>query len=513
MFKRLLLAVIALTALALPAHAYVIYIPYTITVPAAEIGDYSNIHTVGVISAVGGKLRVYKNKGFLSHDTAYRDILDWKIDDLVRATVHETLGQRFQLIDIPVDQAKIADQIDPGLFMGNQGPLRSLLKSLNRTDVDAYLVVRPRYYGDFPGTEAGLAVEATSESRQSWLYANYEVTLVDAKTFNQIGASFARMRLDDGTPPHFPGIRPQQDILPDDKLAFDDAQWKELHNWMGSLVRLSLIETLRALELGVEMPRAGGRSVVARRGDQLALPAGAKLAVLSAVGDALFLEHHGTMFRHSQRSQATGDTKLDQAIETQVAAAIDPRFKVVPAPAGVDRARLTMLIGGGNRYNNFDNLPSDPGVDAYVIVLKREDSGGQGFKRLGFGLVNWTPLGDEVTTAFANYSIVVVDAKTHRQIYGTDGVASPDREMTTPKIVVDSKLYPEEKPFTPQQVDGLDKAFLDLMADSVPETLLRLGFTGKMVVRPGHPPTAPHPAPAAGDGDSGDTGQGAPPKS
>ncbi|MBS0471155.1 MAG: hypothetical protein JSR60_08795 [Proteobacteria bacterium] len=489
MLKRILLGLALTCVLALPVQAYVIYIPYTIRVPDPEIGDYSNIHTIGLVSVIGGKLRVFKSKGLLAKDTAYRDIADWKIDDLVRDTAHETLGSRFTIVDIPTDPVSVARQIDPGLFVGNEAPLRAFLKSLDHPEVDAYLVVRPRYYASFPGTDAGLSLEAFPDTRESWLYANYEITLVDAHTLKDIAKSFARMRLEDGTPPRFPGVRPPLTIMPDDDLSLDDHAALTTQKWMKLLVRLSMIETLRALQIGVDLPRAGGREVVARPNDKLPLPAGSNLAVVSALGDTLFLEHHGTMFRNSQRTFETGDTALDTRIEQLVAANLDQRFHVKPAPEGVDRSKI-VLHGTKGVY---DGLPAAPGIDAYILVVKRNDPGNLGFSRNGLGLINWTPLGSERTIADANFEIVVVDAHSFREIFATEGVANPDLQMVIPQRDIDSALYPDNNPLTPSGREALRDAFAGLLSDSVPETLLRLGFSGKMLITPGLPTRAPKP--------------------
>lgn len=476
---RVVLAAWLLVLPAAPAAATVVVIPTTtvITVEPAETGNYDALHRIGLITYVGGKLELYKDKGFLSSAEGARDISDWAMDDVVRATLHKYLSPRFEVVDIPVDAA-VADKIDTGVFRNNTSALGNYLKSLNRSDLDGFIVVRRVHNAAFTGDPKGLAFIVLPAGAAVW--ANYSIGIFDGRSFAQLGNAFARLQPRPGTP-YFPSMKAPPGVTLSDKAELNEADVPALKTRITLLLRLSLLETLRSLNTGIVLPAPGARELVPIPADKIPLKSWKTIALVSALGQNVQFNHVGTLFRHSEA--AVPFPGLDEKIEAMLAAKLDKRFTV--SPAEVDRAKLAALesvISKAALENPIDALPTDAKVDGYVVLLRRSDIVGYYGPRAGVGVLNVTPMGDEFTKLFANYTLAIVDAKTRQPELLLSGRASPDSATPTPIETIDNADWPADaKQPTPEQAAAVADAVLKLMSESLDETLLRTGFTGMMV--------------------------------
>jgi hypothetical protein len=451
---------------------------YTITVPPAEPGNYDHIHTVGIISVIGGKLRLYKAKGFLNNNTQYRDISGWKLDDVVADTLHQYLSPRFSFVDIPVDRATIAATVDPGFFQNNSQPLRTFLQGLNRPDIDAYIFVRPYIFDGFPGSEHGLSLEIDTDNNAS-IWANYEIVVIDGKTFNRIARAYARIQPRAGAAVAFPGMVLHRSVPVDDTLALTDENVPVLKAMFTDLVRLTALETLRSLQFGVALPRPGGRTAVPIPVNKFPYPTIKSVAVVSALGDQITLGFRKTMFRHGASVAPIAGWDLDSQIETKLTALLDKRFTVKHMT--VDRAQLAKDdLSGGMRMPVYGITPTND-VDAYIVVLKRKRAmDGLGDDATGVGMWRQESFDTTATNVFANYGIAIVDARTLMPIWIQPGAASPGSQSNDPVRKVPDETWTEKGALTPDQMKTVQDATSAIMDDSLQETAFRALLTGMM---------------------------------
>ena len=251
-----------------------------------------------------------------------------------------------------------------------------------------------------------------------------------------------------------------------------DAQRATMKKAFEHLVSLSMVETLRSLNLGIALPAAGARVMVAIPKDKQLFAKLTKVAVISAVGGELDLNHRAPFFVHSIVETPVPDWNLDGTIENQVRAALDKRLIVKQVPA--DRAKIAKLnipINQTGISTAIDGLSQTSDVDAYILILKRNTPFGLD-DVTGLGLAHQTSIGEEHTTAFAIYEIAVVDPHTLKPVLLLAGRTSPAQPVQVPVHAVDNTVWPQTPPFSPDQAKTVQKTLTDLTADSIPETLM-----------------------------------------
>jgi hypothetical protein len=244
------------------------------------------------------------------------------------------------------------------------------------------------------------------------------------------------------------------------------------------LLSTSLIETLRALQLGVSLPDPGARTMVPLPAAMNPFPNVKNVAVVSVVGDALDFNHRAPWFKHEQTTVSGAQMGLDDTIEGQVRAALDKRLTVKTVV--VDRAKLGGLmlkIDQSSFAAPVDGLKPDA-VDAYIVVLKRSTPLGADVIQ-GLGLAHAVSISDEHTYAFAMYEIAVIDGHTLKPLVLRAGTSSPAMASTLPFDPIANSVWPKDgAALSPEQTQLLHDTLLHLMADSIPETLLHLRLTG-----------------------------------
>lgn len=501
MRNRILAVAAFIAALAAaPAFAHggggVVFVPIYIPGGAApmhmgaQTGDYSRIHTVAVVSALGTNLTL-TNDAFMGPVSRSVNVDDWKVDDELTGLVRGYLGSRFTVKDIAYDHAALA-AIPNGRMDTSTSAVTDYLRKLPADGVDAFIVVRPDLNYKSPGV-IGLALENGSSMTGSRpvVWANYEMDIVDARTLTVLGHAYSRVRLREGEPDSYSGLIADKFLVLKDDEALDAKKRDLLHAYVSRLLNASAIETLRALQIGVALPEAGARTLVAIPADKDPWAKYSTVAVYSAVGGTLDCEHlGGTIFSTSSAKLPEPGWNMDALVERETKAALSKRFKIVDAAA--DRSALagaTLQDASGKVAPAFPGLTAG-GADLYVVVVKTKVPVFTRFDGEGFGVWNHTPLGPEDTKVFAHYAVAVLDGHTLKLLGARTAVTSPDHTDAHPVAVVANSLWPGDPPaVTPEQAAKIHDALNGLVVDTIPETLLRLALTGQM--SSGQPPPAP----------------------
>jgi hypothetical protein len=451
-------AVVALTFLQFVASSAA-----ALGVDDVKTGSYANIHKVAIVSAVGSIFRLSNTIGWGKHATL--DIADWHIDDLAAATVKKYLGGRFEFVDVNFDHDAV---ITLPTRMSRETKTKAFLKQLPDPGIDAFLLIHPSQDSDMTGPE-GLALGNDGETR---LWANFEVDVVDAHTFEFIGEVQAHLQTPEGKHVYAafaeaPGFW----FDPGTPLTPGKKDW--LRKQTEELIPRALVECLRALNFGVTLPPPGDHSIAPP-----ALGGGMdemkSVAVVSALGDKISLVTVNVLSANETKDVSIPDWNLDAEIERIAGDAMAKKFAVKSVP--IDRALLAPLLTfAGGRVPAL-RLPVRDDVDAYVVLLKASTDKG-GMKGLGFWSMR--PLTGRQTKVFDDFSIVVVDARTLRVIksaaFATDFLAQD------PKFVADSNLWPEkgEADITPDMAKKMRARILTLVADDFQQAFYTMDLGGQ----------------------------------
>ena len=459
-------------------HYTTVYIPGggVPGLPNAKTGDYANIHSVAIVSAIGQTMTLGRAGWLAKHKDI--TIADWKIDDLVDATLRRYLTGRFTFVDVPHDSAAL-QAIPNGTTDVSVKAMHDYLAALPAQGVDAFIVVRPDGEGAAPTPGLSLDNDDSSTTRPS-VNANYEIDIVDAKSLKVIAHALSRLTLRQGDGEHFASLLVSVDINVGPDQTPTDAQRAAMKKMFEHLVSLSMVETLRSLNLGIPLPAAGARVMVAIPKDKQPFAKLTKVALISAVGGALDLNHRAPFFVHNIVETPVPDWNLDGTIEDQVRAALDKRFIVKQMPA--DRAKIAKLnipISQTGISTVIDGLSPTSDVDAYIVILKRSNAFGLD-DITGLGVAHQKSITDEYTTAFAIYEIAVVDPHTLKPVLLLAGRTSPAQPTQVPVHTMANTVWPQTPPFSPDQAKTVQQTLTDLMADSIPETLMYMGLTGMM---------------------------------
>lgn len=487
-FKRIALAFAILAmAAGCPAFAGAIVVPIFVPVKAympTMAGDYSKVHTVAVVSAIGQTMTLgYGN--FWGNNSKTLDIHDWKVDEGVEGLLRKYLSSRFAFKDVTFDRAAI-ETLPNGPLANTNGKVRKILSGLPNDGIDAFIVVRPDLESSAPGVE-GLALQNGSNFGNTLLpviWANYELDVIDSHTYQTIAKAYARIRIRTGAPTSFAGLIGSSKLALDDKLAITDEQRDLLHLYVEKLVTVSLTETIRSLSFGVSLPESGDRTLVPIPPDKKPFPSIKSIAVLSTLGTTFTLVHTGAMFAHDVYDLPIGNWEVDDLVEKTMAAHLDGRFTVKTVP--VDRTALLQahLVGSDGKISPaFPGLTVSQDVDAYLLALPMPFHCDPGLHECpGLGLLHFTPMGDNTTRVFAHYMLVLLDAHTLKPLSLSAGVMPPDHPVADPVQDMTDADWPEKPPtLDPQQTARVRDALNDALNDSLPEAMMRAGLTGMMV--------------------------------
>jgi hypothetical protein len=292
---RFLVLLTLLAMIAGPARAVVIFVPIYVpppTVPGATAADYRNIHTVAVISALGQKLTL-RNYHFIGPKEHQQDITSWKLDEDVEAQLKKYLAGRFAFKDVAYDRAALA-AIPNGKWDGMSSKFTGFMKTVSADGVDAFLVVRPDLGFEAPGVEGiGLENGGAFGDMTPVLWENYEIDIVDAHNGKVIGSAYSRVRLRDKTPASFVGLFVSSRLRVDDNSSLDAVQDRILRGDVFYLLHISMMETLRDLDMGIDLPPPGSRLFAPFPEGKDPYRSFKSAAIISGIGEQLDLEHIG----------------------------------------------------------------------------------------------------------------------------------------------------------------------------------------------------------------------------
>jgi hypothetical protein len=453
--------------------------------PAAKTGDYSGIHSVAIVSAIGQTLTLGSVALLASHKEI--DVSDWKLDDFVAASLKQYLGGRFAMKDVAYDRAKLAQIPNSHFDTDSAKAVNAYLAALPSEGVDAYVVVRPDSEGGAPPT-AGLSIDTPAATPIE--VANFEIDVVDAKSERLIAHSLSRVALRAGVPPQFASIYGPAELKLTGSDTPSEAQRVKLKREFTKLTAFALLETLRSLDLGATLPAIGGRSLVPREADK-AMPHVKSIAVYSAIGDSFAVAERGTFGGVSQANNLPiPDWQIDSHVESTIRAHLSKRLTVKDLP--VDRAKLAqarVAMGPGAVNGPIAGLQPSSDVDLYLVILKHAPQSNNPVC-MGLGVYGAKGLFGSNATAFACYDIVLADPHTLKPVFGVLGILSPAWPMPVPIKNVGGALWPNPPTsLTSDQSAGFKMEMTAFLDDSVPEMLLRLGLTDmKIVYIPGVQP-------------------------
>jgi len=423
-------------------------------VPDAETGDYSAIHRIAIVSALGPEFRIQSSKaeeGLQVVDTAA-----WKIDELVARVLRKYLAGRFEVADAKIDGAGLR------ALPQSRRESRTLdfLKTQVGADVDAYLLVRP--VGEPTPGPAGIGAHTGNGVA---LCANYEIDMIDARAWSVVGSAVSRMQMHAGAPAQFACYA--EEAKPE-KLR-DAGTLDALRAQLQILIPRSLVETLRALDLGMTLPPPGAHSIAPPEAP--ADTAGiASVAVVSAIGDSFsFSTPYDLLHEKEVVETPISDWNLDAEVERVAAAALARKFAV--KSASIDRAPLSRLVLHEGKRPTVEGLPQSAEVDAYVLIVKAFRDG---TATSGAGLWNQDWVGRS-TYAYVNYAVVLVDARTLKVLKASLPAMSPASSVAYPLMRVDGSLWPDGA--KDHAAAAKARGTVDsLIADSIPETLYQMGL-------------------------------------
>jgi hypothetical protein len=468
------------------ASAAIIFIPMFIpppSVPGAQTSDYQNIHTVALISALGQHLTM-RNNHFIGPREHRLDIRDWSLDDAIASWLKQYLSPRFAFREIPYDRTVLA-AVPNGKWDGLSSKFSAFMKTLPTEGIDAFVVVRPDLGTEAPGTEGlGLENGGAFGDMTPVLWANYEIDVIDARTQKTIACAYSRVSLRDKTPESFVGLRVSERLRVGDDFILKDEQAKLLRQDIAFVLRLSIIETLRSLNLGISLPNPGARVLAPIPADQNPYRAYKSVAVVSGIGDVIDLEHLGdTILSHDSYKIAEPDWQLDAMLENRAQSVLRHRFTIKNAV--VDRAAFAnarVRDGDGKYAPDFPGLSPSPDIDLYVALVKIHDHVMPTVAQVnGIGVFNKSAIG-AITRAVGNYAAVVLDAHTLNVLLVRRALPSPSQPSDVPMEVLDDSVWPSAPPaMTADQAAKIRTTLTDLLTDSEDELLLSTGLSGQMV--------------------------------
>lgn len=487
MLKQLVIALTAVLSTASSAHAGAVMIPIIVPVaPPVMVtnpADYNAIHTVAVVSAIGQTLNM-RNVHFIGVQSKSVDITNWKLDDEATDMLKRYLGGRFQFKDVPYDRTALA-AIPNGAWDNFFSTFSTYLKTLPAQGIDAFILLRPDLEYHDPGVP-GIAIDNGNGLTDTLpvIWANYEIDIIDTHTLKIIGKAFSRVALRSGAPPTFVGIVAPPSLALGDDFALSEKQRLLLHAIVKKLMEASLVETIRSLNFGISLPEAGARTLIPIPPNEKPYPSLKSIAVVSAIGDQLEERKWGAIWNRDNYVLPIPDWDIDHKIESAIRAALDKRFAVKDVP--VDREALShasLLDKDGKFAPSFPGLMPTRDVDAYLVVSKfplSQTLEGPGRNGIGIFHTEMT-IGTDMTAVYASFTVELVDARTLKVISARAGIQSPDRPVAAPRLDVGDTAWPSSPPqLSSGQTAEIRASVEDILANSIPETLLVLGLTGMM---------------------------------
>jgi len=465
------------------AHAATVFIPIIVPggpagLPPAKIGNYDNIHSVAIISGLASTAAIRGGPGIFVKKKEF-DIQDWKLDEYVVAAATDYLRTRFVVKSVKYDPAALRRVPDQAWYSGKNA--KGFLSTIPHEGVDAFVSIR--------AVENGLSLQLRDQL-PSIESAQYQIEIIDVRKWELVANIPSQLLLRVGAPASFPirlagpTLNSFNDFVPDDK------QRMQLQSDMLRLVSTSLVATLRAAKLGIELPPPDARKIVAIPQADDPFPNIKTVAVVSTIGDQFEFRHLGfSIFSNSDQKISIADWNLDDEIEAFARKALKDRFTV--KDISFDRAALrgASLVDAQHHYNpSFPGLSASPDVDAFIVFVKHPiellSAGAATYEGAGVGMWNhgsWVDA-EAVNQIYAHYAVVLIDAHTLKPLATAIGTASPKYAAPRPRKDVDKSLWTDKAlSIPPNQREEVHRALIDLLPDGVEETLLRMDLTGMTI--------------------------------
>src|ERR1043166_3533834 len=442
--------------------------------PAAKTGDYSNIHSVAIISAIGQTLTLGSVALLASHKDI--DVSDWGLDDFVTSSLKQYLSGRYAIKDVAYDRAALARIPNSHFDTNSAKAVSDFLAALHPDGVDAYIVVRPDSESGAPVT-AGLSIDTPVSAPVE--VANFEIDVVDAKSGLVLGHSLSQVALRSGTAPHFASIYGPAELKLSGSDTPTETQRTKLKHEFTKLTAFALLETVRSLNLGVALPPVGGRNIAPFPPGKAPLPNVKTVAVFSAIGDTFGIAERRTFGGVSESHFVPiADWQIDSHVEDAIRAHLSTRFTVKDVPA--DRAQLAqarVAMGPGAVNGPIAGLQPRQDVDLYLVLLKHAPQIDSPVC-MGLGVYGSKGLFGSNAMAYACYDFLIVDPKTLKPVFGMLATLSPAFPMPVPMTNVGGALWPNPPTaLSADQSAGLKAVLMPYLDDSVADMLLRFGLT------------------------------------
>ena len=483
-------AALLASLVAVPAYGHggggghYVYIPVYVgsqvaIVPPTQVGDYSNIHTVAVISAIGQTMTLGKDTVIGTHSAL--DIADWNFDHGVEETVARDLTPRFTVKQLAHDSAALAAIPNGHWDTSSAKKMQAYIMALPDRSVDAFVIIRPDAETGTPITP-GLSLDATPDGKRPEEETNFEIDIVNAQTGAILAHAFSRAAERQGLPPQFATFwgSPDARVMPNGVPT--NAQRNQMKKDFERNISLALRETLRSLNLGITLPEVGARTFEPLAMDENPAVKFPKIMVVSVLGDSVEVDYPGSLFRsRKDQTYSVADWNLDAGFEKTALAALDKHFTPVTVP--VDRAKLSTFV-----FTDAASIaapvpgitPGTPGVDLYLVFAKAHGTTNDNTT----GLTMWTHGSADNGAIFCQYDILLIAPKTGRIVMILPGTASPKFPSPMPQHITARANIPnpDATGFAPDQAATARTMFAQLMDDSIEETLLHMHLTGKKTV-------------------------------
>jgi hypothetical protein len=458
--KRLFVAIATVLCLAAPAAAQADFTASAIMLTMMSMNqpgpqpqadpctDCARTRKVALLSAVGNTAAF---EGWGKNGTL--DLTAWNVDGKITALIQKYLTGRFEFVDAAFDAKALAAAI------GRDSRLKAYLKTVPNPGVDAYIVVRPISNAPGPG---GIYLNHLGDNNVQ-VSANYEIEIYDAISLKRLAGADARDMLHGNH-----GFFPYADLDGISKPAViagtDPEALERIRRTVDWLLPHSVVETLRALELGASLPPAGDHSIAEP-------PLAAEMAtfktvgVVSVLGEDLRVVVGGHMFIARKNVAAPGAFPgLDADIEKRAGDVLTRNHTVKPVT--LDRAALANVsLPVDGKMAPIPGLPTSTEVDAYVLFVKApafDDEANQG----GVLLLHWIPAGNSSLAG--------------RLQPRTQFLCEP----TQPATQGMGRCPLDEKIFVPAVLNAPGEAILaevrdklaKILGSAVPETLFKVGL-------------------------------------
>jgi hypothetical protein len=218
----------------------------------AEAKDLPPIKTLGVVSDMGDKVRL-QHIGFMvfSNKLVVAEFPEWQIDAHINGVIETALKDRYEFRAVDFPKGQIAPELG-GIQLSGPSPeknMRAHAKPANGEAIDAYLVVWPHRREVYPTNQQVESIGLLTQGKTARLYIAFVVTLLDARTFEEIDACGAMANKRDFWNPDRSYMNVAPDLYTESFEALTPEQKQALEQRLKQMVSDGLTHCLRDLKL------------------------------------------------------------------------------------------------------------------------------------------------------------------------------------------------------------------------------------------------------------------------